>query len=251
MRPLKLTGVAAATIRRICMATVLLLCTDVLQAVTISPVVVELSPSRRIVTVTFSNPGDQSLRYQTQAVAWTQVDGVDRREPTDDLIVAPPIADIAPGGSQIFRVALRRPPTGHEQVYRLVFEDVTATTNSTPDSTSDDVAIKFRVNHDLPVFVAAAGNPQAKLSLGPCPDKPAGTLTCVRLDNSGDRYAQIRSLTLERGAWTKVMPVSTRVLAGAWKQWELELPAETSGPLRVTLESRDGDTSIELPAGKR
>jgi hypothetical protein len=41
------------------------------------------------------------------------------------------------------------------------------------------------------------------------------------------------------------------VLAGAWKQWELELPAETGGPLRVTVESRDGDTSIELPAGTR
>ncbi len=45
------------------------------------------------------------------------------------------------------------------------------------------------------------------------------------------------------------MPVSARVLAGAWKQLELELPADTSGPLRVTAQSRGGDTSIELPAG--
>lgn len=249
MRPSRLSGATAATIRRIGVATALLLFVVAVQAVTISPVVVELSPSRRIVTITFTNQGDQPLRYQTQALAWSQVDGVDRREPSDELIVAPPIADIAPGGRQLFRVTLRRPPTGHEQAYRLIFEDVTATSVAAP--ATDEVAIRFRVNHDLPVFVAAAGKPQALLQLGPCLDKPVGTITCVRLSNQGKRYAQVKSLTLERGTWRKEMPLSERVLAGAWKQWELEVPGGTSGILRITAQSRDGQASIELPAVAR
>lgn len=249
MWPTRFTrGLAARTSYWVVIGMLSLACTTA-YSVTIAPVVVELTPARRVVSITFTNPADQALRYQTQVMAWSQLDGVDRREPTDDLIVAPPIADIAPGGSQIFRVALRGPPTGHEQTYRVIFEDITEIAAAAP--TTDAFAVHLQIAHDLPVFVTAAGNPQAQLHLGPCLDKPAGTMTCVRFDNSGDRYAQIKSLTLERGTWNKVMPVSTRVLAGAWKQWELELPADASGPLRVTAQSRDGDTSIELPAGTR
>jgi fimbrial chaperone protein len=225
----------------------LVLCATAAQAVTISPVVVELSPSRQIATITFTNPGEQSLRYQTQAMVWSQADGVDHREITNDLIVVPPIAEIPPGARQIFRVTLRTNATGQEQAYRLIFEDITKTSASA----DQEVAIHLLVNHDLPVFVAAAGNPQPQLQLGPCLDKPAGIMNCVRVNNIGDRYAQIRGFTLERGDWQHELPVSARVLAGAWRQWEFELPAESNGPLRVTVQSSKGETSVELPVDTR
>lgn len=249
MRPIRSSrGLAARTANLAAAATFGLGCA-VACAVSIAPVLVELSPARRVVSITFTNPGDQALRYQTQAMAWTQVDGADRREPTNDLIVAPPIAEIAPGKSQIFRVALRGPATGREQAYRLIFEDVTEATAAAPGT--DAFAVHLQVAHDLPVFVAAAGKPRAQLHLGPCLDKPAGTMNCVRLDNSGDRYAQIKSLLLERGAWRNEMPLGARVLAGAWKQWELPLPSGTNGALRVTAQSRDGEASTELPVAAR
>lgn len=249
MWPTRFTLWLAARARfRVVVGMLGLACTTA-NAVTIAPVVVELSPARRVVSITFTNPDDLVLRYQAQVMAWSQVDGVDRREPTDDLIVAPPIAEIPPGGSQIFRVALRGPATGHEQTYRVIFEDVTEATAAAP--TTDALAVQLRVAHDLPVFVAAAGTPRGQLRLGPCLDQAPGTMTCVRLDNSGDRYAQVKSLMLERGTWQKEIPVGARVLAGAWKQWELELPTETNGPLRVTALSRDGDVSIVLPADIR
>jgi len=249
MWPIRIRRGLAARIGQRVAAGVLGLTCATAWAVSIAPVLVELSPARRVVSITFHNPDDKALRYQVQVMAWSQVDGVDHRVPSDDLIVAPPIADVSPGGSQIFRVALRGPATGHEQTYRVIFEDVSEIAAEAP--TSGSFAVHLQVAHDLPVFVAAAGNPQPQLQLSPCPNQSAGTISCVRLDNSGDRYAQVRSLTLERGAWTQVLPVSARVLAGAWKQFELELPAGTSGPLRVTAESRDGDTSIELPAATR
>lgn len=246
MWPLRFTCGLAARTRHMVVAGMLGLTCATAYAVSISPVLVELTPARRVVSITFTNPGDQALRYQTQVMAWTQVLGVDRREPTDELIVAPPIAEIAPGGSQIFRVALRGPATGREQTYRVIFEDVTEV--SAADPATDQLAVHLQIAHDLPVFVAAAGNPQAQLHVGPCLDKPAGTLTCVRMENRGDRYAHVKSLILERGTWRKEMSISARVLAGAWKQLDLELPTETSGPLRVIAHSRDGDASIELPA---
>ena len=121
----------------------------VAQALMISPVVVELSPARRVVSITMSNAGDQPLRYQAKTLAWTQTEGADQYPASDDLIVVPAIFEIPAAASQIVRVALRHPATGREQAYRLIFQDVTAVT--APSSTGDQVAINIRVDHDLPV----------------------------------------------------------------------------------------------------
>lgn len=211
------------------------------QALTISPVVVELSPARRIVSITLSNSGDQPLRYQAKTLAWNQADGIDQYPDRDDLIVAPAIFEIPAGASQIVRVTLRHPANGREQAYRLIFQDVTAIT--APKSAGDLVAINFRIDHNLPVFVSAPGKPAPAVQLGPCQNS---TVACIRLTNSGDRYAQIKSLTVERGVWHKEMPVSARVLAGAWRQWPLELPPGTSGPIKVSARTRDGIVIGEL-----
>lgn len=240
MRSFDFPKQAIASLQHVGIAAALVLGAATVQAVSISPVLVELSPARRVVSVTFINSGSEPLRFQSQVLAWSQVDGVDRHQPSDDLIVAPPIADIPAGGTQIFRIALRGPASGHEQAYRLVFED--ASEAAAPQA--GQVALKVRINHDLPVFVAAAGAPKPQLLLSPCPGRAA----CVRVENSGDRYAQIRELTLERGASQSAMRVNSRVLAGAWRQWDL--PAG-NGPVRVILQSADGPVSVALPASTR
>ena len=106
------------------------------------------------------------------------------------MLVIPPIAEIAAGGSQIFRVTLRTPPSPQEHAYRLIFEDVTEAV--APLAPSGASVIAIRVNHNLPVF-AAAGKPRAQARWGPCTGpiptatatvraKPAAQMRCVRLD---------------------------------------------------------------------
>lgn len=222
----------------------LLLASTAAQAVTISPVVVELAPAHRVVSITLSNSGDQPLRYQSKTVAWHLVDGLDQYDDTDDLIVAPAIFEIRAGASQIVRVTLRHPATGGEQAYRLIFQDITAIT---APATTDEVAINFHVDHNLPVFVSAPGKPQASLQAMPCPGVPGA---CLRLVNGGGRYAQVKSLALDQGAWHKELPVNARILAGAWRQWPLELPASTN-TVRVSAQTGDGTVTAELPVAGR
>ena len=214
-------------------------------ALTISPVLVELSPARRVASITLTNPGDQPISFQTQVLAWSQADGVDHTEETGDLIVVPPIAEIAAGGSQIFRVTLRAKPSAQEQAFRLIFEDVTLAI--APAVPSDQVSINIRVNHNLPVFFAAQGKQHTESRLGPCTPPAQPATGCVRIDNDGNRYAQVKSLTIESGGWRKDVPVSGRVLAGAWRQWTFEVPASVTGPLKVTADTRDGSVTSELP----
>ncbi len=221
-------------------------------AVTISPVLVELSPARRVVSITILNPGDIAVSFQTQTLAWHQSDGVDRYDETDEIVVIPPIAEIAAGGSQIFRVMMRKAPTGAETAYRLIFEDVTEF--ATRPMAADQVSINIRVNHNLPVFIAVAGKPRANPRLGPCTSsvaaKPAMT-GCVRIDNDGSRYAQIKSIAVDGAGWHKDLAASSRVLAGAWRQWTFDVPPQLTGTLQVKAETSEGPMTFEWPIPAR
>jgi fimbrial chaperone protein len=211
-------------------------------ALTISPVLVDLSPARRVVSITIANPGDRAISFQTEALAWSQQDGMDKYDETDELMVVPPIAEIAAGGSQIFRVTLRGAPGAREQAYRLIFEDVSEATAPSPD----EVSVNIRINHNLPVFVAAPGKPRAQPRLGPCPGFAATGKGCVRLDNDGNRYAQVKSVVVEAGDWHKDLNAQSRVLAGAWRQWTFDLPGNVTGALQVKAETTDGPLTLEL-----
>lgn len=220
-------------------------------ALTISPVLVELSPVRRVVSITITNPGDRPLMFQTQVRRWRQPDGADVYTDSTQLFVVPPIAEIAAGGSQIFRVTTRSQPSADEQAYRLIFEDVSEV--SAPRAPTGDTSISIRVNHDLPVFFAAAGKPRLQARLGPCANAAAlpATTGCVRLDNEGSRYLRVKSLRLESASWSKDIPLGTRVLAGAWRQWTFDHPSQLTGSLHVKAETSDGPVTFEWPIPAR
>jgi fimbrial chaperone protein len=214
------------------------------KAVTISPVIVELSPAKKVVSVTVTNPSDQAVSFQAGVLAWSQPDGEDRYEDSNDLMVVPPIADIGAGRSQIFRVARRIPPGQREQAYRVVLEDVTDETAGKADAAT----VNIRVRHSLPVFVAATDKPRTEVRLGPCSATAAAGRDCLRLDNDGERYLVVKSLSLDSGGVRKNVPVGSRVLAGAWHEWTLDVPAGRTGPLQVKVDTSAGSFAHEIPA---
>jgi fimbrial chaperone protein len=214
-------------------------------AVTISPVKIELTPTHRVEAITVTNDSDSAMTLQAETLEWTQPNGEDREKETDDLLVVPPLAEIKPGNSQIFRVKLRRPALAiAEHAYRLVLDDVSEIKRET-----EGVGVTFNFSHRLPVFVVGTGKIGPKPRLGACASPaPSG---CVRLDNEGDRFVQVNRLTVEGGTWHKEMVLGNRVLAGAWKQWTFDWPANYAGSLTVNAETSAGPLSIELPAERR
>jgi fimbrial chaperone protein len=208
------------------------------QAQMISPVVVDISRNRPVVSVTVTNSSDDPMRLQTDTLAWTQVDGEDHFEESDDLIVVPPIAEIRPRSTQIFRVTLRhRSFTPDERAYRVVLEDIEVRAPS-PDS------VVFHLAHRLPVFVAGLqpGVPQPTLSR--CPPPNAGT--CVRIANDGSHYLQFKSLTVSSTGWTQVVASGGRILAHGWRQFLIVPPRGASGTLQCAAVTSAGLLTAEL-----
>ena len=94
-------------------------------ALTIEPVLIELTPTRQVASITVSNPSDHSANLQAEVLSWQQSKDADQYTETDALFIIPAIAEIAPGGTQVFRVALRGPmPSTVEQAYRLKLEEI-------------------------------------------------------------------------------------------------------------------------------
>lgn len=210
-------------------------------AVIISPVTVELSRAHPVVTITVTNDADSPLTLQNQVLAWTQVNGEDHLEESTDLLVAPAIAEIAPRGTQIFRVTQRRPTAAvAERAYRLVLDDISAA-----EQQNELGGVNFVFSHRLPVFVAGTGNLGPWLHLGQCPNSPE--TGCVRLQNSGDQYLQVRSLTVNGSHWQADLEAGNRILAGAWKQWTFSPPPASAGRLTLTAETSAGRMRFELP----
>jgi fimbrial chaperone protein len=203
-------------------------------ATTIAPVLVELSPARKVVSVTVTNPSDRPVNFQTQMLSWSHPDGKDLLEPTHDIMVVPPVATIAAGASQIFRLTPRTPPSPREQAYRLILEDVTADIAAPTDSAT----VNIRIRHSLPVFVAAAGTPAIAVQVTQCA-APAGK-GCVRLTNDGGRYLTTKSLSISGGADSKEIALGARLLAGGWREWQFDLPANAAGALTVKADTSAG-----------
>jgi fimbrial chaperone protein len=240
-----LLGVASAS-------AMLGLWSNVAQAQTISPVLVEMSPDRRITSVTISNSADHPVSFQTQTLAWSQSDGADVYADSDELIVVPPIAEIGAGESQIFRVTFRATPAPQERAYRLIFEDVTEIVSAA--HSAGETRIDIRINHSLPVFITARGKALAQPRLGSCASLVPTTTAasrCIRLDNDGNRYLQIKSLTVAGTDWRKALNSGARVLAGAWRQWTFDVPPHAVGDLQVQADTSGGVVTFTLPSPAR
>lgn len=208
------------------------------QAITISPVLVELSTARRVVSVTVTNASDQAVNFQAEPMAWSQPDGTNHYEPTEDLMVVPPIAEISPKSSQIFRVTLRRPLSATvEQSYRLMLEDVTEDLSPKPG------VVTIRFKHNLPVFISPAGEAKAEPRWSRC--AAVAGKGCVQLNNDGGQRIRLSELTVAGTGWQQVLEGGT-VLAGAWKQWSFDLPKGKNQPTLIKAKAEQGPISADL-----
>jgi fimbrial chaperone protein len=230
----------------------LLVCGPASAQVVITPVLLELGARQRAVTVsvTLSEQAPAPMLLQSEVLRWSQqVDGDPMLEPTADLLVAPAIAELRPGQTQLFRVAMGRPRDGQDEVaYRLILED-----SAEPTGTADPesgMTIKFRMRYDLPVFVAPPTPVHRALRWQSC--EAAVGRACVSLANNGNRRVSLKHLVVEGAGWQKELPItSATVLAGASRQWVFDLPEGPAGPIKVKAETATGLVTAELSASVR
>jgi len=193
--------------------------------VRISPLTLSLQPDRRAVSVTLRNEGAEPVYMQARVFDWRQdADAGMQLLPTDLVAVSPAMLSLAPGATQVVRLALQKRPAGKgEQYFRMLIDELP----SAESASQGKVSVLTR--YSVPLFIEPllAGLPKLSVRLLDC----AGARFLL-LDNAGERRARIADWKLSQGdsALASAAGLAGYVLAGSQLRLMLpELPAAVSG----------------------
>jgi fimbrial chaperone protein len=190
----------------------------------LSPTAVELSDQTRTALVTLRNSGGVPMRYQVRAYVWGQKpDGEMQLTPTRDLVLFPPLVELAPGETRNVRVGTRAAPGDAERTWRIFIEELPRA-----DDAASAAHVQVLTRIGVPVFLA----PPRRVARGQIAFLP-GTAERVRFTvrNTGTVRLRPTAITLALvGAGGERLAEKTLeawyVLAGGERIYDTDVPAE-------------------------
>ena len=212
------------------------------QSLSVVPVNIFLPPGQKATTLTVTNQGTSQTTIQIRAFAWNQQGDDDQLTTSDEVVVSPPLASIAPGASQVVRLILRKTPQGREAAYRILIDQIP------PPAEAGVVHVVLRLS--IPIFAQPMTRTLAHVQYHI--EVHGGQLTLVGI-NDGLRHEAIRNIELSTsdGRTLKEAPSSSPyILAGVTRRWNIDaqgplpLPSET---LRLTAHSDAGAIEQQVP----
>jgi fimbrial chaperone protein len=177
------------------------------------------------------------MRVQVRAFAWRQVGGKEQLLPTRELVVSPPMLDLAAGGRRLVRVLYQGPKAEGEIAYRVVVDELPPS-DAQRKSGAVTPGLSFRLRYSLPVFIGAAEAAE-KAEEAPQLFATASLLEdgsiSFALRNAGQAHAQVARLSYVNQAGQRKVLVPGLlgyVLAGSEMIWKLPpglVPAQGGG----------------------
>ena len=162
----------------------------------VSPVSVEIPAPGVSATLKLRNEGTVALNAQVRVFRWSQVNGEEKLEPTDDVVASPPLVSLAPKSDYTVRlVRVTKQPLSKGESYRLLVDEL-------PDSKQQrNGAVTIVLRYSIPVFFYSLDAAEAKLAWSV--EQRSGR-TFVTATNNGDRHVRISTLKLRKGDGTTI-----------------------------------------------
>jgi fimbrial chaperone protein len=154
----------------------------------VQPAMVEVAAPGAASTVILRNDGLASINVQIRVFRWSQSEGEERLEPTEDVVASPPAVTLAPNADYVARVVrvVKRPVDG-EETYRLLVDEL-------PDAAQAQVnTVKLLVRHSIPVFFSAPNMTQPVISWSV---STRGDRVVLLARNNGDAHLRISAVSL-------------------------------------------------------
>ena len=212
----------------------------------VSPVSLALSQAERAGIFTVSNNGETPMNAQVRVFKWTQTTQDEYvLEPTSDLIVSPPIMQLAPGVPQEVRLIRSQAPSDAEQHYRLIIDQLPSTelANAKPEK-----GITVLIRHNIPVFLNSTDRPSVQLQWRA--EATSKDKTRITIHNPSKNRAQIARVWLENGDQTTMLNdgLTGYALPGNTIEREFNIPLTQIKATGTVLKARvnDGEVTIQL-----
>ena len=214
----------------------------------VAPVTLTLQPSQNAEGLWLSNTADNVVQAQVRVYRWTQENGEDKLTASRNLLVSPPMLQLAAADRQLIRVIRASAPAGAtEEAYRVVIDEL-------PVQTEGKKGLQFVLRYSVPIFIeaadAAASTPQLTWAV-----RRQGDQAVLEVGNSGGMHAQLADINFVDAAGKRTA-VHTGllgyVLPGAQMRWPLKSPAAafaSGGTLETMINGNPTQQSI--PAVER
>lgn len=192
----------------------------------VSPTIARVPSGESVTTFELANRGREPVTVQSDVLSWTQEGGQSHTAPAQDVLVAPRLVTIPPGGSQLVRIAVRTPDATGERAYRVHFREVPA------PAPEGFIGLRTLITHDVPVFFLAAGSADVswRAVLG-----DDGGLT-VSAANQGTRHLRLSAIEVSAGGRSVTNARGPRyVLARSGMSWQLAAGTDLERGDRVQL----------------
>ena len=154
----------------------------------VEPVSIDVAAPGAAATVTLRNEGAAPINVQIRLMHWSQVDGKENLEPTDDVVASPPAVTLAPKTNYVARVVrvTKRPISGEES-YRVLIDQLPAPTQQRGN------AVNLLVRYSIPVFFGASDRRDPAVAWAAA---VSGNKIKVTARNEGDRRIRIAALNI-------------------------------------------------------
>ena len=161
------------------------------ESIQVSPISVEINAPSLSSTITLKTDAKKPRVAQLRVMRWSQVDGKEVLEATDDVVASPPFATLTSNTSYTVRIVRQSAaPVLKEENYRLLIDQL-------PDEQSSKKnVIGIAIRYSLPIFVRPANGGKAVLEWDAELVDGAVKLTAI---NSGNRGAKLTDLKISDG----------------------------------------------------
>ena len=204
------------------------------------PLRATLEGSKNSEVLTVTNVDSKPLLLQPTVFAWSQIDGKEVLEPTRDILVAPPLVEIAPGESQVIRlISKKEADPQNELTYRVILQEIPK------PNQSGQSAVSMALRVSLPIFVLPKARAQAKID---AQLQPGNGHLIVGLKNTGNAHLQFKTATLRDGSGILATSnTMTYILHGQAAQIRFALPTRPiAGSLRLEAQTDAGDFAQDV-----
>lgn len=221
---------------RIAATMILLLSTYSVHAASlrVAPTSLELIAPSGTAVLNLGNDGDHPINVQVRVFKWSQTGGIERLEPTRDVVASPPSAKMNPNGQYVVRVVrTSKAPVRAEETYRVIVDEL-------PDPARARAGtVTLIMRHSIPIFFKKADVKPAEVSWNV--SRQGNGLVLTGKNNGGSRF-RLSNVTLVQGA----AKIGSRdglvgyVLSGATMQW----PIATAKSLSASVVTLQGQSDL-------
>jgi len=205
----------------------------------VSPIMLDIPAPRATATIKLRNEGTAPLNAQIRVFKWTQQNGEEKLEPTDEVVASPPLAKLTPDNDYVVRVVrVSKQPLESVASYRLLVDEV-------PDAAkARNGTITMVLRYSIPVFFYPANVAPAKLTWSLT---QRGGRTYVSATNDGDRHVRLAGLKLEAANGTAISfgdGLVGYVLGHSTKAWPIDSKKPIGAGTAVAITAKTDAGSI-------